>query len=141
MTGLEFTVHGMPAAQGSKRHVGNGIMVESSRKVAPWRQDVVAAAVEAMGEDWTPIDGPCFVWVTFYLPRRRSDFRKDGSLKPNAAKFVATRPDCDKLTRSTFDALTTAGVWRDDALAVRVTAEKVYHDNPGAAVLIQAVAE
>ena len=29
MTPVEFEVVGLPAAQGSKRHVGNGVMVES----------------------------------------------------------------------------------------------------------------
>ena len=44
MGALTFRVYGTPAPQGSKRHVGRGVMVESSKKVAPWRQDVVAAA-------------------------------------------------------------------------------------------------
>jgi hypothetical protein len=39
-----FTVYELPAPQGSKRHVGNGRMIESSTKVKPWRQAVIAAA-------------------------------------------------------------------------------------------------
>ena len=51
---IEFVVHGMPAPQGSKKFVGlsksgRGLLVESSKKVKPWRQDVVAAAIEARG--------------------------------------------------------------------------------------------
>ena len=42
------TVNGLPAPQGSHKHVGGGRMVESSKKVKPWRQDVKAAA-EALG--------------------------------------------------------------------------------------------
>ena len=34
---LSFDVKGVPGAQGSKRHVGRGVMLESSKKVAPWR--------------------------------------------------------------------------------------------------------
>jgi crossover junction endodeoxyribonuclease RusA len=34
-TTIVFTVPGKPAPQGSKRHVGRGIMVESSNHVAP----------------------------------------------------------------------------------------------------------
>ena len=45
---LTITVHGTPAPQGSKRHVGNGVMVESSKKVKPWRQDVKHAALEVI---------------------------------------------------------------------------------------------
>ena len=38
-------VRGVPAPQGSKRHIGNGILIENSKKVKPWRQDVRAAAI------------------------------------------------------------------------------------------------
>jgi len=41
-----FTVWGIAAPQGSKRHVGNGVMLESSDRVRPWRQDVRFAALE-----------------------------------------------------------------------------------------------
>ena len=46
MNEIFIPVLGLPAAQGSKKHVGRGILVESSKKVAPWRQDVRYAAVE-----------------------------------------------------------------------------------------------
>lgn len=41
---VEFFVPGRPAPQGSKRHVGHGIMVESSRDLGPWRERVALAA-------------------------------------------------------------------------------------------------
>ena len=41
-----FTVLGTPAPQGSKRHVGKGVMVESSRGCKPWRQDVRHTAMD-----------------------------------------------------------------------------------------------
>ena len=44
MTPVEFEVVGLPAAQGSKRHVGNGVMVESSKALKPWRSAVAEAA-------------------------------------------------------------------------------------------------
>lgn len=37
MTRVEFTVLGVPAPQGSKRHVGRGVLVESSKALGPWR--------------------------------------------------------------------------------------------------------
>lgn len=33
---IGFHVIGLPAPQGSKKHVGHGVMVESSKKVKPW---------------------------------------------------------------------------------------------------------
>ena len=44
---LTIVAYGQPAPQGSKRHVGKGVMVESSKKLRPWRQDVKAAAEAA----------------------------------------------------------------------------------------------
>ena len=46
MNEIFIPVIGMPAPQGSKRHVGNGIMIENSKRVKPWRQDVKEAALE-----------------------------------------------------------------------------------------------
>lgn len=48
---IEITVHGLPAPQGSKRHVGRGVMVESSKNVKPWRSAVVWAAISAAGTE------------------------------------------------------------------------------------------
>ena len=45
---LAFPVIGTPAAQGSKRHLGNGVLVEQSKNVTPWRNTVAAAAHQAL---------------------------------------------------------------------------------------------
>lgn len=56
MTAVQFDVLGVPAAQGSKRHVGNGRMVESSKALHPWRDSVAAAARDA-AKDHGCLDG------------------------------------------------------------------------------------
>lgn len=104
---LSFQVNGIPAPQGSKRHVGRGILIESSKKVKPWREDVRASALAAMTDDWQPIDSPVEVWVTFYLPAPKT--------LPKRVYYPTKRPDADKLARSTLDALTSAGVYLDDS--------------------------
>ena len=114
-----FTVIGDPAPQGSKRHVGNGVMIESSKKVKPWRQAVAVAAVQARAGTM-PFDGPVIVDVTFWLKPPASASKKKLSLGP------CRKPDIDKLLRSTFDALSTAGVWTDDARVVECGARKRY---------------
>lgn len=123
---LTFFVHGTPAPQGSKRHVGNGVMVESSKKVKPWREAVKYAALEAGVEQFT---GPVSVRVTFWMARPKSHYRtgkKAHLLRHDAPEWAAGRPDLDKLLRSTFDALGEAGVWRDDSQVVLVSACKRY---------------
>lgn len=114
MTALTFQVIGTPAPQGSKRHVGGGRMVESSKKVAPWRTDVAHRAAEAMTDQHvSTFTGPVDVNIQFtlHMPKgRRAADRKRGSM------WSTRKPDLDKLTRSTLDALVTAGVLSDDSI-------------------------
>lgn len=132
---IYLEIFGVPAPQGSKRHVGNGVMVESSKKVAPWRKAVAAAVAEMFEEtgDDTALDGPLEVWSTFYLPRLPSVRRQ----------YPTVPPDLDKLERGLFDALTIAGVWTDDSRVIRSHAAKNYADMnaPGAVVEIRVVDE
>ena len=114
---LTFTVIGDPAPQGSKRHVGNGVMIESSKRVKPWREAVAAAAFAARNGQ-PPLDGPLTLTVTFWLPKPASLSRRVLELGP------FRKPDLDKILRSTLDAMTTAGAIADDARIVRIVAEK-----------------
>jgi crossover junction endodeoxyribonuclease RusA len=118
-----YRVIGRPAPQGSKRHVGNGRMVESSADVGPWR-DAVALQVAAQRNraGWRQECGAIKVAVTFLLARPPSVRRM----------WPEVRPDLSKLLRATEDALTDSGVIRDDALIVEVLAKKRYAPEGGA---------
>ena len=140
MTTVRFTVHGLPAAQGSKRHVGRGIMVESSKNLKPWREAVKHAALDAGGYlGLCPLE----LTVTFYFPRPKSHYRTGkhaGVLKDDAPKYKASAPDVDKLVRSSCDAISDSGVWKDDALVSHVIATKEYSDRfMGAVVTIKEI--
>lgn len=122
---LYFTVAGIePAPQGSKKHVGRGIMVESSKKVAPFREAVaeaVSRALVATGDD-SQFTTAVVVWATFYLPRPKTVKR----LLPTVP------PDLDKLQRSLGDALSiNCQILADDSLIVRWHSSKLYADKPG----------
>jgi crossover junction endodeoxyribonuclease RusA len=147
MTALTFDVLGVPAAQGSKRHVGRGILVESSKKVAPWREAVKAAAVEALG-DTVPYEGPVVVTVSFRFARPAGHYgsgKNVGVLKPSAPPTPISRAngDIDKLVRSTLDALTDSQVFGDDSQVALLIASKQYADDakPGATLRIKALGE
>lgn len=119
---IALTVHGLPAPQGSKRHVGGGVMIESSKKVKPWRQDVKYTALLATqaADDWTLLDGPLAVAMTFTFDRPKGHYRtgRNAHLLRDAAPIrPAGTPDLSKLVRSTEDALTGV-VWKDDARVV-----------------------
>lgn len=117
---ITITVRGIPAPQGSKRHVGNGVMIESSKKVKPWRQDVKYAALDAIGDAWTLLDGPLAASMTFTFARNKGHYRtgRNAHLLRDAAPTRPDRtPDLSKILRSTEDALTGV-VWQDDARVV-----------------------
>lgn len=140
---ITIDVHGIPAPQGSKRHVGNGVMVEMSTKVKPWREAVrsqVQAALEK-GARTLPAGAEVSVTLMFRLPRPKSHYRtgkRADTLRSDAPLYVAKRPDLDKLIRSTLDGLKTGGAYADDSQVVTITASKRYADSlpPGALILI-----
>ena len=116
-TGLTFTAYGIVAGQGSKRHVGNGVMIEQSKRVKPWRAAVRDAALTAitewehLGRTWVPYAGPVYVTATFIARRPKSHYRTGrfaSVLRDNAPLWHAGTPDVDKALRATFDALTDA---------------------------------
>lgn len=121
---LDVWVPGRPAPQGSKharpiyagsgpdrRFTGRVAQVESSKQgVQTWRADVRAAAEQAWA-DRPPLDCALAVDIEFVMPRPTSTPKLS---TPPAVK----RPDLGKLARSTEDALTSAGVYRDDSLIV-----------------------
>ena len=148
MSTLTFTVRGLPGAQGSKRHVGHGVMVESSAKVKPWRSDVKAAAEAALERvtdfgEW-PARGPVAVAIEFRFARPKGHYRTGRYahlLRADAPTFVVSRGcgDLDKIVRSTGDAMTAAGVFADDSLIAHLTASKTYctpFETPGAFIVV-----
>lgn len=116
-----MTIHvfiaGDPAPQGSKRHVGGGRMVESSKQVKPWRSDIRSALLTAAGDPAEKFDGPVHVTMTFVMRRPKSAPKRS---TPPATK----KADIDKLARAVLDAVTSAGVWRDDRQVIGMYAGK-----------------
>jgi Holliday junction resolvase RusA-like endonuclease len=101
-------VTGAPAPQGSKSGFvtksGKVNMVESSKRVKPWRKAVheqMKAAVAEQG--WATAQDACSVRITFFLPRGKS-VKRD---------LPTVTPDLDKLVRS----ITTSKVYDDDYAA------------------------
>jgi hypothetical protein len=76
--GIILEVRAVPSPQGSKRHVGKGIMVESAgQKLKDWRtavrQDCVAAMKDTGTTGWP--SGPVAVSIVFLLPRPKAHYR------------------------------------------------------------------
>lgn len=112
-------IAGKPEPQGSiayKGRAGNGraILTSDNPKLKLWRRHI-ANTLKASRRD--PFPDGVHVEAEFVLPRPKSCPKKR---TPQAI----TRPDVDKLLRAVLDAVTYAGVWRDDSQVVSVNACK-----------------
>lgn len=113
---ISYWIDGEPAPQGSKTgFIKNGrvVMVEASKKVKPWRE---AVAAETEAKVSSALQNPVEISLVFHLPKPKTVTRT----------WPAVKPDLDKLIRSTFDGLTTGGLYTDDALVIAVSASKQY---------------
>lgn len=132
VSAISFEVPGKPAPQGSKRHVGNGRMIESSTEVGPWRERIAIAAHNAMRATGQQMLG-CAVDVRldFVMPRPKSTPR-------SRTEPAIKRPDLDKLCRAFFDAITSVLI-RDDSQVTGLRATKrlaLPDESPGLEVTV-----
>lgn len=137
---VSFFVPGKPRSQGSKRHVGNGIMVESSKHVMPWRERITLFARQAWPH--APLTCPVRLDLTFLFARAKSHFhqskRRMGQLREDAPPFpvgLSTHGDYEKLARAVSDAI--AGViLQDDKLVVTGHVRKRFAEVEGAEIVV-----
>lgn len=119
-------VHGVPGPQGSKRHVGGGVMIESSKKVRPWREAVKFAILE---QNLSQLgDVPLVVNIVFRFARPKTVKRKYPSTRNTG--------DIDKLERATHDAIVDSGLIYDDSQIVEHYGRKVYGEPIGCTIQI-----
>lgn len=126
---VHISVPGQPAAQGSMKHIGGGHMIPMSKKLPAWRKAIIAAAHEAHGPVWEPMDGALTIHLDLFLTRPKTTKYPD---------YPAGTPDLDKLIRAIGDALTQAGTITDDARVVSWHAHKHWATGcePGAFITI-----
>ena len=135
---LTVWVDGIPAPQGSKTaiarggraHVIEGGSTTGRRKLKDWRAAVTTTLIPFAGTD--PIEGAVEIRIEFHMPMLKA--------KPRHTQH-AVKPDIDKLLRSTFDAISDAGIWRDDSRVAAVTASKCRSTRTGALITIRPIEE
>lgn len=125
---LVVTVYGKPVTQGAIRSLGKGrpSVHANATTLRPWREAVKHAALDALAGRQR-LEGPAAVEVVFTF-----DPPKSAPKTRRTWPITRSSGDVDKLQRAIFDALTDAGVWRDDSQVVAVRAEKVHVGDPGA---------
>ena len=138
---IDFTVFGRAVPQGSKRAfvnpaTGRAVMVEQAgARHKDWRALVRdKASLHAPPE---PLEGPIFVSLHFAFerPKKHYHHRKAGRVlrTDSPPRYVNSRGvgDIDKLTRSILDAITDAGILRDDSQVSMLLATRAWTEGPG----------
>lgn len=140
-TTIAFRVYGLPVTQGSMRAIthrttGRAILIhDKTPRLAAWRGAIVAAAREIRRDGM--IEGAVALTLRFHLPKPLSMPKKLRTEKQFAQwRYPARRPDLSKLARAAEDALLGVLI-RDDGQIVRLVAEKLYSDEPGAELLVE----
>ncbi len=103
-----------------------------------WKMEVREAVLREPERPTTT--GPVSVELAFVMPRPKSHFRKDGTLKPSAPVYHTQKPDADNLAKAVLDVLTDLQVWADDAQVVGLNTTKKWESEgckPGCAILVQ----
>jgi len=146
-------VLGVPAPKGSgramliggrARFIASGSSV-NARRIKSWATCVRESALAVIGNVEAPpfVGVPLRVTIVFRVARPAGHWGKGknaGKLTPSAPIYPTTKPDVDKLARSTFDALT-AIVWDDDSRIVAARVGKAYAapGREGATITIEAM--
>lgn len=148
---IEFQVRGRSAPKGSGRAIlnrktGRAQYVPSGsganqKALRSWDAAVREAAAAAVAGALAPpfVGVPLAVQIVFRLGRPAGHWGKQG-LKPSAPAYPITKPDADKLARSTLDALTGI-LFDDDSRIVRQVVEKAYAavGDEGATIIVEGV--
>lgn len=140
MNAVVIDVRGTPRPQGSMRlHrlPNGGTAARYPAAVYEWRAMVQQAAVEAVEE---PYEGPVELRLGFDLLRPAGHMgtgRNAGTVRASAPCYPIVAPDLDKLCRCIGDALTDAGIWRDDSQVVSLVSAKRYVElRPGVRITV-----
>lgn len=132
---LYVRVYGRPAPQGSHETGANGRLLDSSKYLAKWREQVNFSTRRAyldagLGKADMPLiaAGPVFLVIAHYVTEDQC--RAAGTDEPTG------RPDVDKLLRATIDGLGEARAFTEDRQVVSVTTSKSRRSEPGAEIII-----
>lgn len=108
----EGDVKGQPRVRATirGRHAG----VYDPGTANDWKASVQFAARPKF--DGVKFEGPVSLIIRTYFKRPKSHFRgKSHELKEDAPMYKSSKPDADNVAKAIMDALTSLGIWNDDA--------------------------
>lgn len=132
MEGVIFTVMGEPKGQPRPKATmrGRRAGVYDPETAKPWKEAVIMEWNRARGRE---LSGPLAIVVVFTFRPPKSS--------PNREGYHTQKPDLDNLLKSTMDALTDAGAWKDDTQVAEVLSRKQWGRNAGAHIEINQIKE
>ena len=136
-----ITIKGIESApQGSKKHVGRGIMVETCKRLKSWRKEVSLRAKLIVDEI---IEEPVEVEVVFWFKRPLKHYLPNGMLRQSAPVYITNKNkgDLDKHCRALLDSITKSA-FADDSQVVSLHAVKKYcetESQTGATIKIKTI--
>jgi Holliday junction resolvase RusA-like endonuclease len=143
---ISFFVPGVPTPKGSAKgfyiKALDRVVItqDNGAKQKPWASMIAVIAQDLFSK---PIEGPVMISMAFRMPRLKGHFgsgKNAGVVKATAPVYHVSKPDCDKLQRCVWDALTGIA-WKDDSqVAIVAHASKKYGDNPGVFIKISEIA-
>lgn len=149
----EFFVAGEPRGMGSKTAFAyqgkdgrlRAVVTDkpargpNEHKLPAWKDSVTAAGM-AVRNGAEAIMHAVAVELVFHLRRPSGHYTPRGELRKSAPRWPETKPDLDKLKRSTLDALKVSGIFIEDSRVVRANVEKVYAESnapTGAQIVVE----
>lgn len=141
MSGLAFTIPGEARGKGRPRAttIGGHARMFTDSKTASYENLVKLAASRALNGR-VPFDEPLAVNVTIRMTpaASHSDKKRRAMI---AGEILPTKlPDLDNVVKAVLDGCNRVA-FRDDALIVRLVAEKAYAATPGVDVMINPIGQ
>lgn len=128
---IKFSIPVQP--MGAVRMTGRGKFIKSSaQRYLNYKNKIQFYAIaQAMGQ--LKFSGPVEVNVLFKMPIPSSWSKKKSAAA--IGEYHIKKPDTDNLVKGVFDSLNKI-VWHDDNQVAKVTAVKVYGENPGIEITV-----
>lgn len=140
---VDIFIPGEPKGQPRPRafSVGGSARVYDPSTAEGWKSQIAQAIEPYLPE--RPLEGPVRVELVFHMPRPKAHYRTGkyaGQLKSSAPEYHTGRPDVDNLIKSSFDALSEIGFWRDDSQVCLTSIVKQYaNGRPGCRLVIERI--
>lgn len=139
MTGLAFTIPGDPRGKGRPRAttIGGHARMFTDAKTASYENLVKLAASHALaGRE--PLDEALSIRVSVRMVPAASHSAKKRAAMLSGEIMPTKLPDIDNVVKAVLDGCNKVA-FRDDALIVRLSAQKTYAATPGVDVVIEPI--